>query len=137
MVIVIIVSHGNLAENLVKTTTMIAGPHEHLHFIGLNPIEGPEIIKMKMEKIIIHYPQKSEFLILLDLMGGSPFNICAQLMAENRNIEIITGVNLPMLLETILSAGLDLPARELAKIALKKGKEGIIDLRKQLEKIIT
>jgi mannose/fructose-specific phosphotransferase system component IIA len=93
---------------------------------------GPEEIATKLRAIVEGAPSGGEFLVLMDLFGGSPSTVCAQIMAEDPRIEIVTGVNLPMLLEVLL--GMEaLTLKDLARLAREKGKEGIIDIRQALD----
>ena len=73
-------------------------------------------------------------LILCDLFGGSPFLTSAKLLKENSDhMELVTGVNLGMLLE--LMANIETASiTELKDIALSSGKEGIIDIKERLGK---
>jgi mannose/fructose-specific phosphotransferase system component IIA len=70
-------------------------------------------------------------LALLDLFGGSPATACARLMADDERIEVITGFNLPMLLEVLIQRNA-LEVHDLGRLAREKGREGIIDVRAAL-----
>jgi mannose/fructose/sorbose-specific phosphotransferase system IIA component len=132
MIQLVLASHGQLAAALADTAHMIVGQNQPVHTLSLVPGMGPEEIATKLRAIVEGAPSGSEFLVLMDLFGGSPSTACAQIMAEDPRIEIVTGVNLPMLLEVLL--GMEaLTLKDLARLAREKGKEGIIDIRQALD----
>jgi mannose/fructose/sorbose-specific phosphotransferase system IIA component len=132
MIQVILASHGHLATALADTARMIVGQKRPIRTLSLTPGMGPEEIAAELRGIVEASPSGTEFLILMDLFGGSPSTACAQVMADDPRIEIVTGVNLPMLLEVLL--GVESHAlKDLARLARQKGKEGIIDIRQALD----
>lgn len=131
MVHIVLVSHGGLAEGLVKSSEMIIGSQKHQHVLILKPGMSHKDIFDQMMNILSLLDEDDEMLILLDLFGGSPAMACVEVMQEDDRIEVVSGINLPMVLEVFLSRS-ECSVAELANIALEKGKEGIIDLRKSL-----
>lgn len=131
MVNLILMTHGTLADSL-KDTLGLFFDAEKLIAISLR--EDPEGMRQRLE---LELEQGQEFLILVDLFGGTPFNIAASLLphaaACGKRVELVSGVNLPMLMEVILNledAGLD----ELVLSAQEIGKFGIRDLMAELGK---
>lgn len=104
MVTIIVAAHGESAPALLATARMILGNTENAHPVTFVPGEGPEQLIEKYEGIISQVEQGSETLILVDLFGGSPYNAAARLAAENSSIDVVSGVNVPMLIETISAA---------------------------------
>lgn len=132
MVEIVLISHGPLADALAETARMIVGEVRRIRPISLTPDAGPEHVAATLQALISDAPRQTQFLVLMDLFGGSPSTATAQVMAKDPRIEIVTGVNLPMLLEVMVSAG-NRSLRELATLAQEKGKEGIIDVRRALQ----
>lgn len=97
---IIICAHGNLAESLKKSAEMIFGKIENVYPISFVPGENQEDIKKKINEMI-KGNQLKEILILTDLFCGSPYNASAALAYENKNMDVLAGVNLPILLEAI------------------------------------
>jgi PTS system mannose-specific IIA component len=132
MTLVVLVSHGHLAEALLRTAETIVGEAAGVETIALEPGMGPEDVLTAMKAIAATTPPQTGILTLLDLFGGSPATACARLMAVDDRIEVVTGANLPMLLEVLLNKDA-LAVRDLARLARQKGKEGIIDIRTALD----
>lgn len=103
---IIIISHGKLSEGLVDASNMIFGPQENIIALKLNPDDAVELLK---DKIIEAYHQVNAdkgVLILTDLMSASPFNqstlaIHSLPESDQNKTYILTGVNLPMVIEAI------------------------------------
>lgn len=127
----VLVSHGGLAQALLATAQMIVGPVEGVETIALEAGMGTEAITSALEDIVAAAPPQSGILALLDLLGGSPATACGRVMAVDDRVEVVTGCNLPMLLEVLLSRD-RLDVHDLARLARERGKEGIIDLRTAL-----
>ena len=101
MVSFLIVSHGGLAEGLIDAAEMIMGEQEGLVGIGLQPEEGPEQLKDKMKKEVKNSDEGDGVLVLVDLYGGTPGNSAAYLLEMDNKIEVLTGINLPIMLELL------------------------------------
>lgn len=101
MVSLLIVSHGGFAEGLIDASEMIMGEQENVVGIGLQPEEGPEQLKEKMKKEVESLDEGDGVLVLVDLYGGTPGNSAAYLLDMNNEIEVLTGINLPILLELL------------------------------------
>ncbi len=128
---VVLVSHGRLAEALLATAEMIVGEVKGVETIALEPGMGIEDVLEALRRIVAGADPQAGVLALLDLFGGSPATACARVMAADERLEVITGVNLPMVLEVLLNKD-KLGAKALAHLAGDKGKEGIIDIRAAL-----
>ncbi|OCG20487.1 MULTISPECIES: PTS sugar transporter subunit IIA [unclassified Gilliamella] len=103
MIAVLVSTHGITANSLIETTEMICGKQtlcEAVPFsMGQSLDDFQQQIEQKLENLI---HESSNVLCFVDLKGGTPFNILVNLIAEYPNIEIITGVNVPMLLTTFM-----------------------------------
>lgn len=124
MVGFVIVTHGELAAGLLQAARMIIGELPGVIAISLEEGEGSEELQANLIKAIDLVNQGEGVLIFVDLIGASPFNVCGQIAAQHPDIEVITGVNLPMLLETILQRD-DHSFEELIQIAVQSGRESI------------
>lgn len=91
----ILVSHGTFCEELKRSTEMIMGPQDIIHTVALLPEEGPDDFRAKLEKTM---DELEEFVVLADLMGGTPCNVSARLLMEGRNFELYAGMNMPMVI---------------------------------------
>lgn len=110
----ILVSHGLFCEELKKSTEMIMGPQENIYTVGLLPSESAEDFQAKFEAII---ETLEDFVVLADLMGGTPCNVVSRMILEGREIELYAGMNMPMVIDFINSQliGTDLALVESAQ----------------------
>ncbi len=97
MIGVIIAGHGRLAKYLMEIAEKIVGEIPEVSPICVDEEDTHVEIKEKVRKAIREL-KSEEIIALTDVFGGSATNICASLAGE-RDIRVITGVNLPMLLE--------------------------------------
>ncbi len=99
MIAIIIGTHGKFSEQLLKTSEMIFGKQENVATVTFEPGEGTEQLMAKYEDALKSLDTKDGVVFMVDLFGGSPFNAASRIVIDNENMDIITGVNLPMLLE--------------------------------------
>jgi len=131
MVNIVIVSHADLGDALIRAVEMIAGQAEGLYSVSLFPGDSPEGLGEKLEAALQEI-EGQETLVLIDLFGGTPYNVAARQVLKE-NVECVTGANLPMLLELVMSRdGVSLP--ELAKEIARAGQESVKNLGPMLSK---
>ena len=99
MFAIIVGTHGLFAEELVRSCEMICGEQKNVRAVTLVPGEGPDDVVKKYEEAIKELDCSGGVLFLNDLFGGSPYNAACRLVIGNENYGIVTGVNLPMLIE--------------------------------------
>ncbi len=131
MIALIIGTHGKFSEELVKSAEMIFGSQENVGVVTFKPGEGTENLVEKYNNLINELNCEDGVLFMVDLFGGSPFNAASILALKNDNMEIVAGVNLPMLLEVFSSRDF-LSLSELVTIAQNTGKDAIRSLIKQV-----
>jgi len=132
MIHVLVVSHGDLGKSLITSAEMIAGPLEEVSAISLLPSENLDTFGEKLDKHLDTLGDK-EVLVLIDLFGGTPCNVAARAMARP-NVESVSGANLPMLLEVVLSGrGQANLAKDLADMAEVAGRKSIKNIRRMLD----
>lgn len=95
---VIIVTHGGLAHELLKTVEMIVGNQPHMRAISVSAEIEDSVLCGKMQETIKELNSGEGVLILTDMFGGTPSNLSLSFLDE-RSVEVITGVNLPMLVK--------------------------------------
>ena len=96
---VIVVTHCRLGEELIAAAQLVLGEElKQFHPVCIEPKEGSEDIREKIIGAIRKVDGGEGILILTDMYGGTPSNISLSFLKENK-IEVITGVNLPMLLK--------------------------------------
>ena len=126
MVGIVIASHGEFASGILQSGQMILGEQENVKACTLMPSDSPENIKAKMEEAIASFDNKDEVLFLIDLWGGTPFNQASALINGHEDKwAIVTGLNLPMLVEAFASSFSMETAHEIATHISGSAKEGI------------
>ncbi len=95
--------------------------------VGVFPGEGAEDLERKARDAMDALPSGDGMLCLVDLPGGTPARVAGGLATKYPDFEVVTGVNLPMLLEVLLGWP-SLSAKDLCRRAVRTGGEGIVDL---------
>lgn len=98
MIGVLITTHGNLGSELIKAAELIRGSLKGIVHVSVDQTKGVEDLKKEISTSIKKLDQGKGVLILTDLFGGTPSNISLSFLKEGK-VEVITGVNLPMLLK--------------------------------------
>jgi PTS system mannose-specific IIA component len=99
----IVVTHGPLAEALLATATMIIGSIKHAQAVSIDQGMSLDVAKAKLEVALANVdPDHAGAIILTDLFGGTPTNLSADFLPSGK-VEILTGVNLPMVLKCATS----------------------------------
>jgi PTS system mannose-specific IIA component len=98
MIGVLITTHGNLGSEFMKVAEMIKGTLKSVMHISMDQTKGMEELKKEITAAIKKLDQGQGVLILTDLFGGTPSNLSLSLLKEGK-VEVVTGVNLPMLLK--------------------------------------
>ncbi|CAE1146982.1 PTS mannose transporter subunit IIAB [Serratia sp. Tan611] len=130
---IIIGTHGSAAEQLLKTAEMLLGEQDNVAFIDFVPGENAETLIEKYQEKISGLDTSGGVLFLVDTWGGSPFNAASRVAVDQQNYEVVTGVNIPMLVETFMARDDDPGFDELVAIAVETGREGVKALKKPPE----
>lgn len=119
----VIVTHGHLAGELLAAAEMIVGPISHIAAVSIGWHDDVDAARDEVQRAISRVSQGAGVLLLTDMFGGTPTNI-ASMFLEEGVVEVVTGVNLPMVIKLATS-----PAEEtLAEVAPKiceQGRQGI------------
>jgi PTS system mannose-specific IIA component len=135
MIGVLLVTHGKLAEGLKDAVELIMGQSECFLTEGLFHGDDFEELKSKTYENIVQLDTGEGVLVLVDLFGASPYNSIAynyqRYQAENRKVRLISGVNLPMLIEA-LDARSQLPLEALYLLVMETAKDNIKELESSM-----
>lgn len=101
MVGIVVCAHFNLARELVLATELIAGKQPQLKYVNISPEEDMDLVKKRLQEAIKEVDAGEGVIIFTDMFGGTPCNISLSFLNEGK-IEVITGVNLPMLIKAAL-----------------------------------
>ena len=132
MINVLILSHCELTKELIKTAEVIAGKQENLFYIDQDiKNENLASLQEKISEILKKINNEKGTLILTDMLGGTPCN-ASVLLTKNYNIEVLTGVNLPMILSAIFASKSVQNAKDLADKVLADGRKSIVNAKQLL-----
>ncbi|HEK9667028.1 TPA: PTS mannose transporter subunit IIAB [Streptococcus equi subsp. equi] len=134
-----IASHGKFAEGIHQSGSMIFGEQEKVQVVTFMPNEGPDDLYGHFNNAIAQFDADDEILVLADLWSGSPFNQASRVAGENpdRKMAIITGLNLPMLIQAYTERLMDANAgvEQVAANIIKESKDGIKALPEELNPV--
>ena len=119
----IIVSHGKLGEELLNALTIILGEAPNIEAISIGWYDDVEESKRKINQSLKRVDQKSGVVIFTDMFGGTPSNLSFTFQ-EQGHVEIITGVNLPMLIKFV-SLQRNNNIKDVAKRVVEQAKKNI------------
>jgi len=94
----IVVAHGHLAAELVAAAEMIVGPMPHVTSASISWHDNADVAREEIERAIGRVNQGKGILLMTDMFGGAPMDI-ASMFLRDQGIEIISGVNLPMVIK--------------------------------------
>ncbi|MER2561740.1 MAG: PTS sugar transporter subunit IIA [Myxococcaceae bacterium] len=123
MVGLVVASHGRLADELVATARQIVGDLPRVATLSVEPQSSPDDIRNRMRDAVKSVDDGEGVLVFADLIGGSP---CTQglSLCQQARIEVVTGVNLPMLLKAN-SLRAEVSLRDLAHQLAQYGQKNI------------
>ena len=134
MVGIIIASHGEFADGIKQSGSMIFGNQEKVESVVFMPSEGPDDLQRKLQEAITKVDSE-EILFLVDLWGGSPFNQANKLFEEApEHRAIVAGLNLPMLIEAYASRFSMNTAHEIAQAIAPTAIDGVKVRPEELQK---
>jgi mannose PTS system EIIA component len=97
MIGLVLVTHGRLAAEFIVAMEHVVGPQERIQAICIGPDDDMERRRKDIARAIAKVDEGAGVIILTDLFGGTPSNLAISLMKSDK-IEVIAGVNLPMLI---------------------------------------
>ena len=116
----VIVTHGHLAGELLAAAEMIIGPISHIAAVSIGWHDDVDAAREEVQRAITRVSQGAGVLLLTDMFGGTPTNI-ASMFLEEGSVEVVTGVNLPMVIK-LASFSTEEPLAEVARKICEQGK---------------
>lgn len=119
----VIVTHGHLGSEFLAAAEMIVGPLPHVTQASIDWHDDVDVARQELERAIGRVSQGRGVLLITDMFGGAPMDI-ASMFLDDPEIEVVTGVNLPM----ILKLAEQNPDESLVSVAERirdSGKDGI------------
>lgn len=119
----VIVTHGQLANELVSAAEMIVGEIHHITAVSIGWHDDVDVAREEIERAIHRIDTGSGVLLLTDMFGGTPTNIAASFLGQ-ASVEVVTGVNLPMVIK-LATQDADEPLADLARRVRDEGQQHI------------
>ncbi|HWN99853.1 MAG TPA: PTS sugar transporter subunit IIA [Blastocatellia bacterium] len=119
----VIVTHGQLANELVSAAEMIVGEIHQIIAVSIGWHDEVDIAREQIELAIKQVDSGAGVLLLTDMFGGTPTNIAASFLGDSP-VEVVTGVNLPMVIK-LATQGQDQALAELARRVRDEGQQQI------------
>lgn len=120
---VLVVSHYRLGEEMLQALRLIVPDGPPFHAVGIDPRQTVEEMRSSIAKALDQADQGEGVLVLTDMFGGTPSNISLSFLGERR-VEVVTGINLPMLIK-LATLTEEKPLEELAPFIKQYGQRNI------------
>jgi len=131
MIKIIIAAHGDLAQELVNSAELIAGKQANLYAVKRSSDDSLTQMQERIDTLLKSVSDEDGALILTDMVGGTPCNASAH-MCRSFNTEVLSGVNLPMVLSAVFAGKTSKNVAELAEKVMQDGQKSIINVKKML-----
>ena len=126
MVGIVLASHGDLAQGIKQTASMVFGDQPDVVSVSLQPSMGPDDLRAEIEKEVATLSDQEQVLFLVDLWGGTPFNQINGLLDGHPTWAAVTGMNLPMVITAYtLRMNPEATAHEIATGLIQESRDGV------------
>ena len=124
MIGLVVATHGKLAQEMLATAEQIVGPLATVTWCSVEPGSSAEALRERISEAVHRVEQGDGVLVLADLFGGSP---CRESMAlcQKQNLEVVCGVNLPMVIKAASLRHEGLSVNALAQALVQYGQRNI------------
>ena len=129
MIGIVVITHGQLAEELVRAAKTIVGDFPAVAAVSIGWGDDVAAARAAIDTSLVEIGDQGA-LLLTDMFGGTPTNVALSFLAPG--VEIVTGVNLPMLIK--LSSHRDGPLADMARLAREQGRDSIAVASELLER---
>ena len=96
----VLVTHGRLADEFIAATEHVVGPQECMRAVSIGPDDDMERRRAEIVRAVEEVDTGDGVIILTDMFGGTPSNLAISLL-DRANVEVIAGMNLPMLIKLV------------------------------------
>jgi PTS system mannose-specific IIA component len=98
MIGIVLVTHGQLAREFVSACEHVVGPQEHMTAVCIGPNDDMEERRQEILQAVKRVDDGAGVIVLTDMFGGTPSNLAISII-EKAKVEVVAGVNLPMLIK--------------------------------------
>lgn len=100
MIGMVLVTHGRLADEFIAATEHVVGPQECMRAVSIGPDDDMERRRAEIVRAVEEVDTGAGVILLTDMFGGTPSNLAISLL-DRANVEVIAGMNLPMLIKLV------------------------------------
>lgn len=123
----IIMTHGNLAEGLIHSAGMIVGELKNTYAVCVQPQMSLEMVQEQFRAIAGSRKAEEHLFVMVDILSGTPCNAALAMRQELENYTILSGVNLAMVIQFVLDEGTE-DDSERAVHAIEEGKKQLVNV---------
>lgn len=120
MIGLVLVTHGRLAEEFIAATEHVVGPQKDLRAVCIGPDDDMDRRRQEILDAVEAVDSGNGVIVLTDMFGGTPSNLAISVM-DQVNVEVIAGMNLPMLIKLAQSRLMEKPLKETAQMGADAG----------------
>lgn len=124
MIGMVVVTHGRLAEEFIAAMEHVVGPQTALQAISIGPDDDMEKRRQDILDAVEHVNEGDGVILLTDMFGGTPSNLAISIM-DSTKVEVIAGINLPMLIKLASVRATDATMEEAVSAAQESGRKYI------------
>jgi PTS system mannose-specific IIA component len=124
MVGILVITHGRLARALISSVEFLVGKLQKIRGVYIWPKDTDEQVKKRIQKKMLELDEGDGILVLTDILGGTPTSLGLSFL-EKYNVEVVTGVNIPMLI-TVSSYRRGRSLEEISQLVKKSGQRSIV-----------
>lgn len=120
MIGLVLVTHGRLAEEFIAATEHVVGPQQAVRSVCIGPDDDMDRRRQEIMEAVEAVDEGDGVIVLTDMFGGTPSNLAISIMDQS-NVEVIAGMNLPMLIKLAQARLLAKPLKETAQMGAEAG----------------
>jgi PTS system mannose-specific IIA component len=121
---VVVVGHGRVAAEMVDTLQSVVGDVDAVEGVACTPVEGADTIRARVLSAIEQVERGAGVIVLTDMLGDTASNVSLQLASARPHLEVVAGVNMPMLVK-LTTSRYDTSAHDLANFIRRYGQDHI------------
>ena len=132
----VVTGHGQYAQGVMSAIELVAGVPEQVQAVDFVKGEGIEELKSRMVQAIQDL-ESDDVLLMTDILGGSPFNVAVQLLAEpvGKNLKVVAGANMASIVQAVFMRE-NVPFEQLPGEVVQGGREGLVDVSAMMEGLV-
>ena len=131
MIGIVLVTHGDIGKEMLAAAKNIIPEANHVTALAIDSTKPPAFLRGQVQKAINQVTQPAGVLLLTDMFGGTPANICLSFLNKGE-VEVIAGVNLPMLIK-LINQKEEMSLAEMASFINTYGQRNIVIASKVLD----